>query len=64
MLGRVVLYIDVTNLLYRRPARLQFMAGQVVWHCAAASGSGHSPPGCMREAVWGAGTQFLPEKRS
>ena len=25
---------------YRKPARLQFMAGQVVWYCAAASGTG------------------------
>ena len=60
MLGRVVLYIDVTYTLYRRLAKLQFMVWQVVWLCAAASGTGTAgkpPPsgaesGCTREAVW------------
>ncbi len=31
--------------LYRRPARLRPMVGQVVCYYAAASGSGHCPPG-------------------
>ena len=40
MVWRVGLYSDVTCSHYRRLAELQFMVWQVVWHCAAASGSG------------------------
>ena len=65
MVWRVGLYSDVTCSHYRRLAELQFMVWQVVWHCAAASGSGtaaglqrakrcestpHRPPDCVKKS--------------
>ena len=36
---------------YRRLARLQFMAGQVVWYCAAASGTGTAGSACRLRTI-------------